>query len=64
MKRIIYATIPIGKRMIGTTNSVMAFFQVGAVNSGSKCARTAIMGLGRDIMNLLVAQIALLSASI
>jgi hypothetical protein len=38
------------------TNSVMTFFQVDAVNSGSKCARTAIMGLGRDIRNLLVAE--------
>ena len=38
--------------------------QVGAVNSGSKCARTAIMGLGSDIRNLLVAQIVLLSAFI
>jgi hypothetical protein len=38
------------------TNSVMTFFQVGAVNSSSKCARTAIMGLDRDIRNLLVAE--------
>jgi hypothetical protein len=34
----------------------MTFFQVGALNSGSKCARTAIMGLGSDIRNLLVAE--------
>jgi hypothetical protein len=38
------------------TNSVKTFFPVGAVNSSSKCARTAIMGLGRDIRNLLVAR--------
>jgi len=34
----------------------MTFFQVGAVNSGSKGARTAIMGLGKDIRNLLVVE--------
>jgi hypothetical protein len=34
----------------------MTFFQVGAVNSGSKGARTALMGLGKDIRNLLVVE--------
>src|SRR5439155_24684456 len=46
------------------TTSVTTFFQVGAVNSGSKCAKTAIMELGKDIGHLLVELIVLSSASI
>jgi hypothetical protein len=34
----------------------MTFLQLGALNSGSKGARTARMGLGQDIRNLLVVE--------
>jgi hypothetical protein len=52
---------PLARKCIGESRrgfiiAFMTFFQVGAVNSGSKCARTTIMGLDRDIRNLLVAE--------